>query len=263
LRASAHRLSIGVLWVLIALLSGCGGRAIYAPVEERAAAPSRRIEHHIVAPGETLYSIAWRYGMDFRRLGSTNNIGLPYRLHPGQRLVLREAPTVPGQNRSGAGVADRSVRSRAGGAGGDDAAATTVRRGGTVGAGAVAGLSAPWRWPANGSILRHFRRSPPEHKGIDIRGELGEPVYAANSGTVVYAGHGLVGYGNLLIIRHSDRYLSAYAHNSALLVAEGQAVKVGERIAEIGDSGTDSMRLHFEVRRDGRPVDPLELLPQR
>jgi lipoprotein NlpD len=101
-----------------------------------------------------------------------------------------------------------------------------------------------------------------QHKGIDIRGELGEPVYAVNSGKVVYAGSGLVGYGNLLIIKHSDRYLSAYAHNSRLLVGEGKIVKAGDRIAEIGDSGTDSVKLHFEIRCDGEPIDPLRILPQ-
>ena len=252
-----------VLMAMALLLSGCGGHIIPAPVEERAAAPSRRIEHHIVSAGETLYSIAWRYGMDVGRLGAANGISSPYRIYAGQRLTLKEAPT---------GLVAKGERSdgRVGGArssamNGRDGGATTAatKRTGAVPAASAASLSAPWRWPANGAILRHFRRAPPEHKGIDIQGELGEPVYAANSGTVVYAGHGLVGYGNLLIIRHSERYLSAYAHNSALLVGEGQTVKVGERIAEIGDSGTDSVRLHFEVRRDGRPVDPLELLPRR
>jgi lipoprotein NlpD len=124
-------------------------------------------------------------------------------------------------------------------------------------------LANRWRWPAGGTLALGYRARGPAHKGIDIQGELGEPVYAANDGKVVYAGSGLVGYGNLLIIKHSDRYLSAYAHNNRLLVGEGVQVKAGDRIAEIGDSGTDSTKLHFEIRSDGEPVDPLRLLPAR
>ena len=120
-----------------------------------------------------------------------------------------------------------------------------------------------WQWPAQGALIRPFTTRGVEHKGIDIQGKIGEPVVAANSGKVVYAGSGLVGYGQLLIVRHDDRYLSAYGHNSRLLVREGDTVKGGQRIAELGDTGTSSPRLHFEIRRDGQPVDPLVLLPAR
>lgn len=262
MKAWSEAVVVGLL-LLVALLSGCGGKVIPAPVEERSAAPPRRIDHHIVSPGETLYSIAWRYGMDAGRLGAANGIGPPYRIYPGQRLVLKEAApgSVAGQraDRESSVTASRPSARQSGAS----VRGSAVAGSGKAGQPPVAELATSWQWPASGSILRHFRRDPPEHKGIDIQGKFGEPVCAANSGTVVYAGHGLVGYGNLLIIRHSERYLSAYAHNSRLLVREGQTVKVGERIAEIGDSGTDSVRLHFEVRRDGRPVDPLELLPRR
>ena len=101
------------------------------------------------------------------------------------------------------------------------------------------------------------------HKGIDLAGRLGDPVLAANNGTVVYAGSGIRGYGNLLIVKHSDNYLSAYAHNRRLLVDEGATVRAGQRIAEIGDSGTDAAKLHFEVRLNGKPVDPMLTLPKR
>ena len=101
------------------------------------------------------------------------------------------------------------------------------------------------------------------NKGIDIKGGLGEPVLAAAPGVAVYAGSGIRGYGNLLIIKHSERFLSAYAHNSRLLVKEDEVIKAGQKIAEIGNSGTDQSKLHFEIRRDGKPIDPLRYLPKR
>jgi lipoprotein NlpD len=97
---------------------------------------------------------------------------------------------------------------------------------------------------------------------VDISGSLGQSIYAARSGEVVYAGSGLVGYGQLLIIKHSERYLSAYGHNRKLLVKEGAAVKQGQKVAEMGDTGTNSVKLHFELRRDGKPVNPLNYLPK-
>jgi len=109
---------------------------------------------------------------------------------------------------------------------------------------------------------RRFSPASGTHKGIDIKGKLGEPVYAASSGKVVYAGTGLVGYGKLLILKHNENYLSAYGHNRNLLVKEGEKVKVGQRIAEIGDTGTDEVKLHFEIRHNGKPVDPIKLLPK-
>jgi lipoprotein NlpD len=118
-----------------------------------------------------------------------------------------------------------------------------------------------WRWPLEGAVVRAFVASGQAHKGIDIKGKMGEPVHASKSGEVVYAGNGLVGYGNLLILKHSEMYLSAYGHNRRLLVKEGDKVKSGDVIAELGDSGTYSAKLHFEVRVNGKPVDPLTLLP--
>ena len=120
-----------------------------------------------------------------------------------------------------------------------------------------------WQWPHSGKLIKRFSLAGNLHKGIDLRGDLGEPVVAANSGKVVYAGSGLVGYGNLLIIRHDEHYLSAYGHNSRLRVSEGDKVKVGQHIADIGNTGSNEMKLHFEIRRDGKPVDPLKLLPGR
>jgi len=112
-------------------------------------------------------------------------------------------------------------------------------------------------------VVKGFSTGAQPHKGIDLDGRMGDPVYAANSGTAVDAGDGVRGYGNLLIVKHDAMYLSAYAHNSRLLVKEGDVVSGGQRIAEAGDSGTDRVKLHFEVRRNGSPVDPLRILPRR
>jgi lipoprotein NlpD len=120
-----------------------------------------------------------------------------------------------------------------------------------------------WRWPASGRVLVPFNGNNGLNKGIDIDGNLGQPVLAAAAGEVVYAGSGLRGYGKLLIIKHNQNYLSAYAHNQRLLVQEGDVVKMGQRVADMGSSGTDRVKLHFEIRRDGTPVDPMRYLPRR
>ncbi len=120
-----------------------------------------------------------------------------------------------------------------------------------------------WQWPTHGALISRFSAGSQPHKGIDLTGRMGEPVHAANSGTVVYAGSGVRGYGNLLIVKHDAVFLSAYAHNSKLLVQEGETVRAGQKIAELGDSGTDRVKLHFEIRRHGSPVDPLKILPRR
>ena len=118
-----------------------------------------------------------------------------------------------------------------------------------------------WVWPATGRVLRGF--SEGGNKGLDISGRTSSPVRAAARGRVVYSGSGLVGYGKLIIVKHNKSYLSAYAHNDRLLVKEGDSVRGGQRIAQMGQTGTQEVKLHFEIRRDGRPVDPLIYLPRR
>jgi lipoprotein NlpD len=118
-----------------------------------------------------------------------------------------------------------------------------------------------WMWPASGKLVSKYAEGG--NKGVDIGGRIGEPVYAAAAGKVMYSGSGVRGYGNLVIIKHNEKYLSAYAHNKSILVKEGQSVKRGQKIAELGDSGTDSAKLHFEIRRFGKPIDPLQFLPDR
>ncbi len=118
-----------------------------------------------------------------------------------------------------------------------------------------------WRWPSDGRLVRGY--SSNLHKGVDIAGKRGDPVRAAARGVVVYAGTGVKGYGALIIVKHNDDYLSAYGHNDAILVAEGDTVKDAAVIARMGSSGTDSVKLHFEIRRQGKPIDPVKVLPRR
>ena len=255
-----------LLLTLITSLAACFGGGHYAPVIERKASALKLAETYTVSPKDTLYSIAWRYGLDFRRLASTNGLAAPFIIYPGQILQLKatpqstkaRAPKQPSLVKSGA--ANVAVESRRKPTKTPKPAVTSN----SVGALSLDKKTYPFRWqrPAKGKTVRSYSSGSAVHKGVDLKGKLGESVYAANSGKVVYAGSGLVGYGKLLIIKHDEHYLSAYGHNSKLLVKEGELVKVGQEIAEFGDSGTDSVKLHFEIRRDGKPVNPLNLLPR-
>jgi lipoprotein NlpD len=118
-----------------------------------------------------------------------------------------------------------------------------------------------WIWPAHGNLIAGFDEA--KNKGLDIAGKAGEPVFASADGRVVYAGAGLRGYGNLIILKHNNTYLTAYAHNQTLLVKEDQSVQKGQKIAEMGNSDADRVKLHFEIRRQGKPVDPARYLPAR
>jgi len=225
-----------VLVALAAFLAACGAHV-----------------HHRVRPGETLYAIGWRYGVDYRTLARWNGIEPPYTIHPGQ--VLRVAP--PRRDvweRKKAGAED--VRS----------SPPPVKKTSPPTAPSKeppAGGAIAWRWPVQGPILRPFRLQPPVNKGIDIGGRFAAPVRAAAAGEVVYAGQGLVGYGNLVIVKHDQNFLSAYAHNETLLVKEGDRVSAGQVIARMGRDNRGRVALHFEIRRRGKPVDPLKLLPRR
>lgn len=253
------------LLLLASLLSlaGCFGGGNYAPVIDRKGQLSIVPERHIVTRGDTLFSIAWLYKLDYRELASTNSIRSPYMIFPGQQLQLKISRE---DNRSASGNraakdTGNPPRSRSKTEPGS-AIKSAKRANKSAAVTASSGYPFRWRWPAQGRTTRFFSSSSAVHKGIDIEGNLGESVLAANSGRVVYAGSGLVGYGELLIIKHGDRYLSAYGHNSKLLVKEGELIKVGQRIAEMGDTGTDKVKLHFEIRKDGKPVNPLTVLPK-
>lgn len=209
-----------------------------------------------VQRGDTLYGVAFRNGIDFRDLATWNGIGAPYTIYPGQSLRL-----YPPNGRS---VVATSTR---------PASAITPRPTSPGASSPPRSIAPPpvapvnsgvsWRWPADGAVIGRFAAGDATKQGVDIAGSSGQPVRAAGDGVVVYSGGGLVGYGELVIIKHSESWLSAYGHNRTRLVNEGQNVKAGQQIAEMGRSGAARDMLHFEIRYNGKPVDPQLYLPKR
>lgn len=244
---------------------------------------------HIVKTGETLYSIAWRYGLDYRTLAKMNGVGENYLIYAGKTLILSgKKKSVPDKGKKTSvskhkDVASSSSVNKSTSSGSKSNVSRTSRpkttktvapvwrpekKSSSKSSVAISKLSAKsihWRWPSRGRVITNFSTGKSANKGIDIRGKKGESVFAAATGKVVYAGSGLRGYGQLIIIKHNDVYLSAYAHNDSIRVREGQNVKAGQHIADIGSSGsrTESVKLHFEIRRNGQPINPLTLLPKR
>ena len=237
-----------------------------APVENRrvksaAAAPSV----YQVQRGDTLYSITWRYGLDYRSVAAANGISSPYTIYPGQKLYLKKKASSAKKSSSSKPPVKKSSAAKSKAAPVAVSTKTVAKTTPAKKSTKTKNSASPstkisiWRWPTNGKVIRRFSSSV--HKGIDISGKRGDPIYAVASGRVVYAGTGIVGYGELLIVKHNDVYLSAYGHNYRLLVDEGMQVNAGQKIAEKGSSGTDTVKLHFEIRKGGKPVDPQKLLP--
>ncbi len=268
------RSMVGVL-VIAGTLVGCassppGGGVQVVDRNQRDRVTSGQ---YIVRRGDTLWSIAFRFGWDWRDLARVNGIQPPHVIYPGQRIRFSGGATrtaaatpqpVPKPSSSPAlstpvVVANPVPRQPAITTQPKPAVSQPARTPVTP----VTRSASGWAWPANGTIIGRFSSNGSLNKGIDIAGDLGQPVLAASDGTVVYAGSGLRGYGELVIIKHSDTYVSAYGHNRRLLVREGQQVKAGQSIAEMGSTGTDRVKLHFEIRRQGKPVDPLQYLPRR
>ncbi|WP_245188261.1 peptidoglycan DD-metalloendopeptidase family protein [Frateuria flava] len=264
------------------LLAACGRSVVVQPHRDvtaphrSAAAPRTVPGSYRVLRGDTLYSIAFRHGLDFRDLAAWNGIGSPYTIWPGQ--MLRLAPTQGRPTGTRPPVASAPARpaapvfkpvapapSRPGAvtpapapvAATPAPPAVPAPKGATRTAGGV-----NWRWPAEGTLIKKFQ-SGDAIPGIELAGKPGDPVRAAADGVVVYSGNGLVGYGELIIIKHNDDFLSAYGHNRKRLVKEGQRVSAGQLIAEMGSTGASRDELQFQIRRDGNPVDPLDYLPSR
>lgn len=246
--------------MLVALLLGLGGCAgSGAPVTDLyslynhhkpATRPVTRGSYRVKA-GDTLYSIAFRYGWNYHDLARANGIVSPYTLSIGQEIRFdRRLPAAPvtATSKPAAGTAKPA------------APAKTAPRPATTPKLAVG--QPDWQWPAKGAVLSHYGEDN-AGKGMLIGGAKGSPVLAAAPGVVVYRGSGLAGYGNLLIIKHNDAWLSAYAHNDTMKVTEGETVKTGQTIATLGSSGTWQVQLYFEIRKDGNPVNPESLLPKR
>ncbi|MBT8144717.1 MAG: peptidoglycan DD-metalloendopeptidase family protein [Gammaproteobacteria bacterium] len=227
--------------VCLVLLSACGGGALrWEP----------RV--HIVQAGDTVDAIAFRYRLDSADLAAWNDLDNANIIFAGQRLQLeRPADFQPRRARRGR--------------------ATMPDSGTGTGAGARAGsaqapVSQPvsqWRWPVTGPVVAQFGDSTSLGRGLDIAGNQGDSVHAAADGRVVYSGSGLLGYGKLIILKHNDTFLSAYGHNSELLVTEGEKVVAGQPIATMGFGPGDKAVLHFEIRQQGKPVDPIAYLPPR
>ncbi|WP_417276747.1 peptidoglycan DD-metalloendopeptidase family protein [Castellaniella sp.] len=248
-----------LVWAVLfsaALLSGCASRSQRAPVADHSSVTSSTSAAakgtYVVRAGDTLYKIAQAHGMEVSRLASLNNISDPSQLAIGQVLRLDgntpkpssatpvatpvPAQTIESSPTEAAAPVDASP-SRA-----SDANVVT------------------WGWPATGKVISGFNDNT---KGIDIEGAIGAPVVAAASGKVMYAGNGVRGLGNLILLGHSDGFITAYAHNQTLLVKTGETIKKGAKIATVGQTDTTSPRLHFEIRRRGKPVNPLSYLPPR
>ena len=286
------------------LLVCCSSSGRHAPVVERGAAKKAasagaqrdqdgRPQVYVIAKGDTLYSIAFNYGLDYREIAELNNIQNPDVIHIGQEIRLFPAntasatqesradteiksgpdetpsPTIPSQtvlvkewpkavklNYSEQALAQiekmQGERART--------APVTVAKSDTVSSPREPEGVLEWGLPTKGKLISEFSESA-NRKGIDIGGKLGQAVVASAAGKVVYSGSGLRGYGKLVIIKHNKDYLSAYAHNDQILVKEGQSVSKGQQIAAMGNTDADQVKLHFEIRKLGKPVDPAKYLP--
>ncbi len=255
--------------LLVALLAGCSSLS-KAPVDDGKSSsvspypplPKDCTQTWTVRKGDTLIGIALDAGADYRDLAAMNQLANPNIIQLDRTLCVRRAASKTGKKATAPTAAAPVAKSV------DSDKAVPVSKKpveempstSTATAAAMAD-GVKFAWPAKGKIVAGFNES--SNKGINIAGKMGEPVDAAAEGKVVYAGSGLRGYGNLVIIKHDGNYLTAYAHNSKILVKEGEAVKRGQRIADMGDSDADMPMLHFEVRRQGKPVDPMKFLNQR
>ena len=233
---------------------------------------------YVVQSGDTLYAVAFRLGMDYRTLAGMNDIDPPYVIKVSQVLKTAESPDATNvsprklpavahpevQSHSSKPVAKPSLSAVLSSSATYSQRVQTQSdpRAATSSSASMANVPVDrWSWPTDGQVSRPF--SNESHKGIDVSGERGVPVRAVAPGVIVYSGTGVTGYGALLIVKHNDTYLSAYGHNDALLVGEGEQVEAGQEIAKMGSTGSDSVKLHFEIRRDGVPLDPEALLPRR
>ncbi|GAA4868856.1 peptidoglycan DD-metalloendopeptidase family protein [Luteimonas vadosa] len=248
-----------VAMAVAGLLAACGTTKV---VREGGSRGAQRVSTPkpgataIVQRGDTLYRIATSNGISPLDLAMWNGIAPPYTIYPGQRLrlypsryVAQRPSTPPPRPASGGSRARSAVRPTQ----------TPPRPTPSP----PVSSSVAWRWPADGQVVSRYASGDPTRQGIDIAGNAGQPVRAAGDGVVVYSGSGLVGYGELIIVKHDDQWLSAYGHNRERLANEGQRVTAGQQIAVMGRSGAARDMLHFEIRYHGKPVDPLQYLPRR
>ena len=259
---AAKNVSIGLM--VLAVLAGCTSLH-RAPVDDGNRAspypplPKDCTQTWTVKRGDTLIGIALDAGSDYRDVAAMNQLANPNVIQLDRTLCVRRGVAKNGKK----SVVKKEAVAKAAPAEVKAAPVKPVEDMPSTSSATAAAMAdgVKFAWPAKGKVTAGFNDA--SNKGINIAGKMGEPVDAAAEGKVVYAGSGLRGYGNLVIVKHDGNYLTAYAHNSRILVKEGETVKRGQRIAEMGDSDSESVMLHFEVRRQGKPVDPLKFLSQR
>lgn len=275
------RKSVAVALALVAaLLGGCSSKMLnHAPVEDRGTAGGKAAPvamdpttqavkqppgfenagkpgYYTVKPGDTLIRIGLETGQSSKDIARWSSLENPNKIEVGQ--VLRVVPPAAGTARPVAAVTATPATPASAPVADKAASSAPAPAPAATGSGED---EIAWIWPTNGAVLAGFDEV--KNKGLDIGGTAGDPVVAAADGRVVYVGAGLRGYGNLIILKHNNTYLTAYAHNQTLLIKEDQSVRKGQKIAEMGNSDADRVKLHFEVRRQGKPVDPAKYLPAR
>ncbi|MGV6826360.1 MAG: peptidoglycan DD-metalloendopeptidase family protein [bacterium] len=248
-------------WALVAvviLLSACSTGGVKDT--SKSSSPNKYSrssdKYHKVIKGDTLYAVAWKAGVDYRTLARWNNLKSPYTIYPGMVLRLR-APGKSTPTRTSTAKPKSKPKAT------KPVPAKKPSQPAKPKPTSKSSTALHWTWPTQGRLLSTFKANDPARTGIRIVGKKRQKIYAAESGKVVYVGGGLIGYGQLIIISHNNNYLSAYGHNSRLLVKEGQTVKKGQHIADMGAANSGKAMLHFEIRRKGKPTDPLRLLPRQ
>jgi len=236
---SAPKIRRGFSLICCIVLVGCSSALRWTP------------EQYTVKAGDTVYSIAWQYGLDQRDLAAWNNLEQAGLIYPGQSLRLSPPPGYTSAGSPPKTGSDAPART-----------ASTANRSRKPAPGPAQSV-ASWQWPTDGAVISAYGASAKTQSGIQIGGRKRQPIYAAAAGEVVYSGSGLPGYGELVIIKHNADYLSAYGHNDSLLVKEGEQVRLGQRIAQMGNGPDQRPLLHFEIRRHGQPVNPIKYLPRK
>ncbi len=221
-------------WIVLTIGIFSSGCSEYppAPVTNAWLQISAKTADYRVRSGDTIYSIAWEFGIDYAALAAANHLSPPYRIYTGQRLKMTT-------------IARGHYLSRS--------PIVTVQK-------IVNNFLIKWHWPAQGRVVEKFSSQLGKNQGLNIAGKFNSSIYAAMAGKIVYNGNGVRGYGNLIIIKHNRHYLSAYAYNERSLVKLGQQVQSGEQIATMGCDDIGRVLLHFEIRRDGQAIDPINLL---
>lgn len=270
-----------IAWVAsVLLLTACSGRQTPAPISNIGSTNVNYLsqnkgqlksDSYRVQKGETLYAISFKAGIDFRQLARLNNIKKPYNIFPGQVLKLRSNGTKGSDARAkNLEITDtnqsqknnkKTIAKENSGEYGKNQPSQKVKK--LIKTDSFPTKIRKWLYPSKGSLIEGYSSKENGNNGLDFGGKAGDPIIAAADGKVVYAGGALRGYGNLIIVKHNNDYLSAYAHNQTLLVKEQEWVKAGQVIAKMGRSGTDRVKLHFEIRFRGRAVNPKKYLPKK